>query len=681
MNRLIIALAVLFIAANGFSQSSDWLLTGNAGTGPLSDFVGTTNSQPLVFKVNGGLAGFTGYPERYNVAWGVAAYRNLYGPGYNNTVMGVEALNLYHSVAIGNVAIGRWVLNSNYDGNDNVALGVSAMSTNWWGHYNTVLGWQALFANVGGPSNTAVGQYAAFATTVSCNTAVGFQSLKSNGSGADNTAIGFNALVSSSGSANTAFGSEALVENSGNYNTAMGFKSLRDNSGGGEYNISIGAQTMMYSTAGSNNVALGSEALLSNTSGNGNTALGASALQYAHTSENTAIGGEALTGNVEGEMNTAIGTRALWSRDNQTGEVYGNGNSNTAIGYEALREIRARGGVEAGSNNIAVNVHALAHDTTGHYNIAVGTQSLYHNIDGSGNFAFGNQALRDNTGAIDNMAMGRALYQNLGTDNIATGADALFQNTNGSSNIAFGAGALYSNTDGSNNVAFSCESLYSNTEGGNNIALGYRALYTNTTGSYNTALGYMADVSAGNFTNSTAIGYGAIVTASNMVRIGNDSVTSIGGQMPWTSASDGRIKKNIRPNVPGLTFINQLQPVTYNLDREASRKIVRGETKNSDSTPAPPVVNDAAGSDVLYSGFVAQEVEKTAQSMGYDFSGVDADENGKGLYGLRYAEFVVPLVKAVQELEERNKAKDAAIAQLQEQITALSELINRWEEE
>ena len=40
--------------------------------------------------------------------------------------------------------------------------------------------------------------------------------------------------------------------------------------------------------------------------------------------------------------------------------------------------------------------------------------------------------------------------------------------------------------------------------------------------------------------------------------------------------------------------------------------------------------------------------------MNYDFSGVDAAKNDKDLYGLRYAEFVVPLVKAVQELSAKN---------------------------
>ena len=38
--------------------------------------------------------------------------------------------------------------------------------------------------------------------------------------------------------------------------------------------------------------------------------------------------------------------------------------------------------------------------------------------------------------------------------------------------------------------------------------------------------------------------------------------------------------------------------------------------------------------------------------FGYDFSGVDKPKNDKDFYGLRYAEFTVPLVKAVQEQQQ-----------------------------
>jgi hypothetical protein len=45
--------------------------------------------------------------------------------------------------------------------------------------------------------------------------------------------------------------------------------------------------------------------------------------------------------------------------------------------------------------------------------------------------------------------------------------------------------------------------------------------------------------------------------------------------------------------------------------------------------------------------------KRQRQRLGFDFSGVEKPKNEKDLYGLRYAEFVVPLVKAVQELDEK----------------------------
>jgi len=47
-----------------------------------------------------------------------------------------------------------------------------------------------------------------------------------------------------------------------------------------------------------------------------------------------------------------------------------------------------------------------------------------------------------------------------------------------------------------------------------------------------------------------------------------------------------------------------------------------------------------------------QEVEQAAKAVGYDFSGYEAPKNIWSLYTIRYAEFVVPLVKAMQEQQE-----------------------------
>jgi hypothetical protein len=136
------------------------------------------------------------------------------------------------------------------------------------------------------------------------------------------------------------------------------------------------------------------------------------------------------------------------------------------------------------------------------------------------------------------------------------------------------------------------------------------------------------------------------------VRIGNTSITSIGGQVSWSTLSDGRFKKNVSEDVKGLDFITQLRPVTYQLDID---KI------NAASYPGKSFAMDNSKSPRV-SGFIAQEVEALANKIGYDFDGVDAPKNEKDFYGLRYAEFVVPLVKAVQEqqqiIEQQKKELD-----------------------
>ncbi|NND32786.1 MAG: tail fiber domain-containing protein, partial [Saprospiraceae bacterium] len=111
--------------------------------------------------------------------------------------------------------------------------------------------------------------------------------------------------------------------------------------------------------------------------------------------------------------------------------------------------------------------------------------------------------------------------------------------------------------------------------------------------------------------------------------------------------------------VPGLSFILKLEPVTYNLDVSALSKALgenQGKELNEQMTKA--IVEKE---NRIQTGFIAQDVEKIAKIIGYNFSGVDEAKNEKDMYGLRYAEFVVPLVKAVQELNEELNAKNTLL--------------------
>ena len=168
------------------------------------------------------------------------------------------------------------------------------------------------------------------------------------------------------------------------------------------------------------------------------------------------------------------------------------------------------------------------------------------------------------------------------------GSNALQNSHQNSYSVAVGDSALYNYNDGTFNdymVAVGTRSLFKNTTGYFNTGIGGFALITNKFGFQNTALGTFADVNANNLFNATAIGYNAIATASNQVMLGNTSVTSVKAAGSIVIVSDGRFKKNIKENVPGLEFIKLLHPVTYNYDIHGLNAHTAGEAianKNAD---------------------------------------------------------------------------------------------------
>lgn len=296
-----------------------------------------------------------------------------------------------------------------------------------------------------------------------------------------------------------------------------------------------------------------------------------------------------------------------------------------------------------------------------------------------GSAGFGYLSLYNNTGGLNTAIGYRAMYTNTsGGDNTAVGEGALEFNTTAGANAAVGEYALHSTTTGGGNTSVGAESLASNTTGSGNTALGSYALLGCVTGTNNTALGYNADfsVTSTSYTNATVIGYSASVTASNQMRLGSTGVTSIGGTVGWTTFSDGRFKSQIEENVPGLDFIKQLRPVTYTLNTSALSSFLRPPNKTDKHGNKIPTLETNDNEGVVFSGFLAQEVASTAQKLGYDFHGVDKPKNDKDLYGLRYAEFVTPLVKAVQELSNENDSLKTQISTLQSQNNQLQSQIN-----
>lgn len=429
-------------------------------------------------------------------------------------------------------------------------------------------------------------------------------------------------------------------------------------SGSGPDNTVIGFNALSRSTTASENTAVGMNSMLKTTTG----------------THNTAVGSFSLLNNVNGNYNIAIGSAALYNSVNTS--------NNVAIGNNALRDVTtgedgAMGGGFSSSYNVAVGINTLQHNTTGNFNTGIGYQALLNNGSGQWNTAVGAGVLQNNTTGFFNTAMG---------------VSSLHYNTTGEQNTAIGeesmAGLGTQTHTGSYNTALGLRSLDSNSTGSNNTAIGYRALDRNYYGSNNTAVGLYADVAnnaiyngsilgartIAGANNVTAIGFGSVALADNQIRLGNSSITKVGGFANWSSVTDNRVNKDVKSDIPGLDFINKLNPVTYAVDIDAADNI---ETPGRNLGYSGLELSERnAKKKKRISGFVAQEVEKAASDTKYDFSGIDKPENNNSLYALKYAEFVVPLVKAVQELSNDSKKKDSIIAAMQEQLQELKKQLS-----
>lgn len=457
---------------------------------------------------------------------------------------------------------------------------------------------------------------------------------------------------------------------------------------GMEDNTVLGSLALNSNTTGLALVAIGYRSLYSNTTGASNSAIGFYSM-FNNTSgdNNCAFGYFSLKANVSGDFNTAIGSFAL--ADNTSGT------SNTIVGRSSCNNNTT------GSFNSSLGYNSLHDNTTGYSNVAIGVDALYNNTVRGNLIAIGDSVL------YYNGMNATATYH--GSDNTAIGSKAMWYNTTGYNNTALGFEALHNNSGGYANTCVGRLSLTENTTGYYNTALGRGSLDNNTTGYCNTAVGGFAgdiqeNISFGTFVGYTAypgsdalsnvggFGYNARPTASDQVRIGNSSVSSIGGYAGWTDFSDGRYKTNIKENVMGLKFIMKLRPITYQLDVRKLAAVL-----NEDQLPDPDGMVGNVNSSVLasrdkkaaivYTGFIAQEVEKAAKEVGYDFSGVDAPKNSTDFYGLRYGEFVVPLVKAIQEqqkeieslklenkhLSNENKRIQAGNEALEKRISAIEQ--------
>jgi len=471
--------------------------------------------------------------------------------------------------------------------------------------------------------------------------------------------------------ANVTFAAAAdiITETLGTDNVRLGEGAGDSIASGGTNNVVIGKNAGTAITTADHNTAVGHQAGEDLTTGSRNTLMGyASGSNLIDPDRNVAYGYGALQSDTKGTKSTAIGYSAL-NTQNQTSST---DTHNTAVGYTAGESITT-----ATLNTL---VGSLSGDaiTTGNSNTAVGYLSASSTIDGTSNVAIGRESLEANTS---------------GSDNVAVGRQALEASTTGDKNIAVGNLALLSETAGNNNVAIGYQALknQNNTGGGNkyNNVLGYNAGLAITTGAYNTlmggfagdvlqtggsniCLGYGADTGSSSSNNAITIGVN-ITSSSNDFSFGKASnvvKNDFDTDANWSRSSDQRLKKNITDQKLGLDFINDLRTVKYNW--KAS-----GELDASDDQLAHlrredddgNIINDM-NTDATMHNFIAQEVKAALDTAGVsDFGGWSEDDHG--VQQVSREMFVIPLVKAVQELSTKVDALETENTAIKARLDAL----------
>jgi len=307
-----------------------------------------------------------------------------------------------------------------------------------------------------------------------------------------------------------------------------------------------------------------------------------------------------------------------------------------------------------GTSNIFVGNNAGAVNTIGFTNAFMGYNSGALNSVGSQNTFLGAESGNANIDGSMNSFLGRrAGFSNTnGNENTFLGCYAGQSNTEGQHNSFFGVTTGNSNTLGEENTFLGAHAGYFNNLGSYNVFVGNFSALANTSGNYNTVIGFEADVTTGNLTNVTVIGSGAIGSASNSVLIGNTDVTSIGGQVGWSTFSDRRLKSKIESSNLGLDFIMELQPVNYEYKADGQKGII-------------------------YTGLIAQDVEKVLTKYGTTFSGLVLPQNKDDHYSIRYAEFVMPLINAVQEQQEQIKELKTENDELRKKLDEIDQKLEK----
>ncbi len=410
--------------------SSAWLLEGNTGTSPDTNFLGTIDSQDLVFRsydtervrilATGNVGIKTSTPA---AALEIAGSFLASGTDGTTPVSGAGSRLMWvpakSAIRAGYVDDGEW--DDANIGNRSAAFGYNTTAS---GDYSTAMG----VGTIASASN---------ATAMGNNTTASGQSATSLG---DNTYA--------EGNYSTAMGSN--TDATGVASAAMGYNTFA----GGDYSTAMGTNT---SASGSGATAFGSN---SSASGQNSYAVG----------ENS---------DAEGEASTAMGggTVAMGDYSTALGQYTSAGGINSfAVGFQS-----EAGGEDASALGEYASATGIASAAIGYYTLAAGAYSIALGASTNANGSY-STAMGESTDAIGDYstAMGQATVAQ-GAYSTAMGSTS---KANGSYSTAMGKGTIasgeYSTAMGDSSVAGGTYSFAAGdssiANGFNSIALGSHAL-------------------------------------------------------------------------------------------------------------------------------------------------------------------------------------------------------------
>jgi hypothetical protein len=138
-------------------------------------------------------------------------------------------------------------------------------------------------------------------------------------------------------------------------------------------------------------------------------------------------------------------------------------------------------------------------------------------------------------------------------------------------------------------------------------------------------------------------GQGNCGTSSNMW---GNVYADVVNYVTLNNLSDRRMKKNIRPSTLGLSFLEKLEVVQYEL---------KGKERV---------------------GLIAQDVEKVVEENQFEFTGVSKPREDDPNYGLNYVEMIPVLISAVQDQQKTIKEQQKLIEKMSAQVVSLQNQLN-----